>query len=135
MATFTLSVVAPDRAVVETEATSVIAPGADGYFGVMASHVPIVSVLRAGLLEYQDANLQRNFVAIGGGFAEFSGNKMTILADSADLAEEVDVARETAALERARKALRGEDSTMTAEQATAELDRAMNRLKAAKAKN
>lgn len=130
--TIQLAVVAPDRSVVEEPATSVIAPGLEGYFGVMAGHVPLVAALRPGLVEYQDTNNQRNFVAIGGGFAEVTPERVTILAESAHRATEIDIAEAEEALEMARKALRGEESTMTAEQATLEMERAMTRIKAAK---
>ncbi len=129
---FSLSIVAPDRSVVEDQAVSVIAPGSEGYFGVMAGHVPMVAALRAGIVEYLDAKNQRNHVAIGGGFAEVSGQRLTILADSAALATEIDVKEEELRLERARKALRGEDSEMTSAEATEEIERAMARIRAAK---
>lgn len=129
---FSLSIVAPDRSVVEDQAVSVIAPGTQGYFGVMSGHIPMVAALRAGIVEYMDTKNQRNHVAIGGGFAEVSGERLTILADSAALATEIDVKDEEARLERARRALRGEDSEMTSTEATEEIERAMARIRAAK---
>ncbi len=129
---FKLSVVAPDRSVVEVDVSSVMAPGLEGYFGVMAGHQPIIAALRAGLLEYIGVDGQRHIVAIGGGFAEFSLNKMTVLADDAYLAEEIELASVEAELEEARRALRGESSSMTAEAATQAVDRAMARIRAAK---
>lgn len=129
---FSLSIVAPDRSVVEDQAVSVIAPGSEGYFGVMAGHVPMVAALRAGIVEYLDTKNQRHHVAVGGGFAEVSGQRLTILADSAALATEIDVKEEELRLERARKALRGEDSEMTSAEATEEIERAMARIRAAK---
>lgn len=131
---FQLSVVAPDRTVVEREVVSMIAPGINGYQGVWAGHAPMITALQTGLLEYRDTGSQQHFVAITGGFMEVDGKKVIVLADSAELAQEIDVRDAEAALERARKALRGEDSTMTAEEATAEIDRAINRIKAARLK-
>lgn len=129
---FNLSIVAPDRSVVEDQAASVIAPGVQGYFGVMAGHVPMVAALRAGIVEYVDGQNQRNHVAVGGGFAEISGDRLTILADSAALANEIDVKDEEERLEKARRALRGEESEMTSAEATQEIERAMARIRAAK---
>lgn len=129
---FSLSIVAPDRSVVEDQAVSVIAPGSEGYFGVMAGHVPMVAALRAGIVEYLDTKNQRHHVAVGGGFAEVSGQRLTILADSAALATEIDVKEEELRLERARKALRGEDSELNSAEATEEIERAMARIRAAK---
>lgn len=132
MATFRLSIVAPDRSVVDATAQSVIAPGIDGYLGVMAGHEPLICALRPGVLEYRDAQGQRNHVMVGGGFLETSGDQVIILADSASLASEIDIKEAEAMLERARAALRGENSTLSAEEATKELDLAMNRIKAAR---
>jgi len=131
--TFALSVVAPDKLVFEDQVTSVTAPGVEGYFGVMAGHVPLIAALKPGLLEYVDAGNQRHFVYIGGGFAEVNGEKMTILADEAERARDIDVARAEALLEDARKALRGENSQVSTDDAVGEVEKAVNRLKAARA--
>lgn len=128
---FELSIVAPDRSVVEDRAQAVVAPGIEGYFGVMAGHLPMVSALRAGIVEYLDAKGQRHHIAVSGGFAEISGSRLTILADSASRASEVDIKQEEQRLEKARKALRGEDSSMSSEAATAEIEKAMARIRAA----
>lgn len=129
---FTLSIVAPDRSVVDEPVTTVTAPGIEGYFGVWSDHIPMVSALKAGVVSFIDAENQRHFVAVSGGFAEVLPNKVTILADTAERSTEIDVARAEAAQERARQALRGEDSPMGKEQATAELERAINRIRAAR---
>ena len=129
---FTLSVVAPDRSVVEARATSVVAPGFEGYFGVMGGHEPLISAIKAGVLEYADPSGNKHYVAIGGGFAEVTPDRVTILADTAENAPEIDIEQQNRVQEEARKALRGEYSTMTKEQATIELERAVNRIKAAR---
>lgn len=130
--TFQLSVVAPDRSVVETEtASSVVAPGVLGYFGVLGNHVPMVAALRAGVVEYIDG-IDRHYIAIGGGFCEISNGKVTILADSADKADEIVVAQEEQKLELAMRTMRGEDTSMTQDEARAALDQAMAKIKAAK---
>lgn len=134
MATFTLSVVAPDREVVSAEAVSAIAPGVDGYFGVLAGHVPIVSALKPGILEFVDASSRRQHVYVGGGFVQVGSGTVTVLADEARTANDLDVAEEEKLLESARKALRGEDSSMTREEALLELDRATARVRAARSK-
>lgn len=129
---FTLSVVAPDRLVVEDQAISVVAPGSEGYFGVMAGHVPLIAALRPGILEYLDAQNQRHYVYTGGGFAEVTGGRVTILADEAAKAEDLTVAEAEADLEDARKALRGEATGTTSETAVIEIERAVARLRAAR---
>jgi F-type H+-transporting ATPase subunit epsilon len=129
---FELSIVAPDREVVATRTRSVVIPGIEGYFGVQSGHTPMIAALKPGLLEYVDPNDQRAFVSIGGGFAEVSQGKMTILADEATPAQEINVAHAEEALEQARRALRGEESTMTRDEAQLEVERAMQRIKAAR---
>lgn len=129
---FKLSVVAPDRTVFEDEVASLIAPGVAGYLGIWADHEPSIIALKGGVVELMDKAGQREHVAIGGGFLEVSAGQAIILADDARMATEIDVADEQKNLEEARKALRGESSEYTQEQAQQELDRAMARLKAAK---
>lgn len=132
---FALSVVAPDREVVSTTTISLIAPGVDGYFGVMAGHVPVVSALRPGILEYLDAGNQRHHVYVGGGFVQVDGTSVTVLADEARYAADLDISEAEKALEQARAELRGEDgATLTQAEALLEIDRATARLKAAKNK-
>jgi F-type H+-transporting ATPase subunit epsilon len=133
-ADFTLSVVAPDREVVSTSAISMVAPGVDGYFGVWSGHVPVVSALKPGILEYLDGSNIRHHIYIGGGFVQVSGTAVTVLADEARFAADLDISEAEAALEEARKELRGEDSTMTQAEALIEIDRATARVKAARLK-
>jgi len=129
---FQLAVVAPDRSVVEESVVSVVLPGTEGYFGVLAGHAPVISALKPGLLEYINASNERHFIAVSGGFAEVTGKRVTILADAAERAPDIDVSRAERALDQARKALRGEVTGVTSDEATAELDRAVNRLHVAK---
>lgn len=129
---FNLSVVAPDRSVVEETVLSVVAPGEDGYFGVMAGHVPLIAALKPGILEYVDPTNNRSYVYTGGGFIEVGPTGVTVLADEAQRANEIDVSRAEAMLEDSRRALRGEDSGMTTQDAVIEVDKAINRLRAAR---
>ena len=129
---FSLSVVAPGRTVFEDQVNSLIAPGVAGYLGVWADHEPAIIALKSGVVELMDKNNQREHVAISGGFLEFSGGAAIILADDARLAKDVDITEEQSLLEEARRALRGEQSRFTQDQAQQELDRAMARMKAAK---
>jgi len=133
-AEFSLAVVAPDREVVSASAVSIVAPGVDGYFGVWAGHVPVVSALKPGILEYIDGSNIRHHVYVGGGFVQVGSDSVTVLADEARYASDLDVSEAEKALEEARKALRGEDSTMTQPEALMELDRATARVKAARMK-
>jgi F-type H+-transporting ATPase subunit epsilon len=129
---FTLSVVAPDRSVVEDQVVSVVAPGSEGYFGVMAGHVPTIAALKPGVLEYLDSRNQRHFIYTGGGFAEVTASRVTILADEALRAQDIDVADAEKRLDDARKVLRGENAAIDTQHAVLELDRAIERLRAAR---
>ena len=129
---FTLSVVGPDAEVVRQEATSLVAPGFEGYFGVMAGHVPLVAALRPGLVEFTDVSNNRHHVYIGGGFCEVGPNNVTVLADEARLAKDLDASEAERELNEARKALRGEDSTIGSTEAVEEIEKATARLRAAR---
>lgn len=129
---FKLSVVAPDRTVFEDMVQSVVVPAERGYMGVLANHEASIIALRTGVVELVDTGNQRHYVSISGGFLETSGESSIVLADTAEKATDIDIARAEKALEEARRALRGEDSGVTSAEATAELERAMNRIKVAK---
>jgi F-type H+-transporting ATPase subunit epsilon len=130
---FPLSVVAPDKSVVEETVTSVVAPGVEGYFGVLYGHAPVIAALRPGLLEYLDPIGTHHYVYVGGGFAEVREDRVTILADEAARAKDIDIARAEASLEEARRTLRGEDGKVPEQEAVLEVERAVARLKAARA--
>ena len=129
---FVLAVAAPDREVLDAPVISVTAPGVAGYFGVHAGHEATVAALKPGLVEYVEANGTHHFVNIAGGFAEVTPTRVTILADAAERAQDIDVARAEAALERARHALRGDSEDMTQQEAVLAVERATARLRAAK---
>lgn len=118
--------------VVEDQAISVIAPGVEGYFGVMAGHIPMIAALKPGILEYLDSKNQRHFIYTGGGFAEVTAGRVTILADEASRANEIDVSDAEARLEQARRALRGEVTEVDNAEAMLEMGRAIERLRAAR---
>lgn len=128
-ATFEISVVSPDKTVIEELTDSVIAPGVNGYFGIQAGHEPFVTQLRVGVLEFRDAGGTMQKVAIAGGFLETDGEHVIVLADAAERSGEIDRARAMAAAERARKRLQERSADINLDRATAALERAMNRLK------
>jgi len=86
-----LSVVTPSRSVVDTDADSVVAPGSEGEFGVFPGHAPLLAALRAGVLSYSAAGKQSR-LAIGGGFAEVTQERVTVLAPTAEAPEQIDPA-------------------------------------------
>jgi F-type H+-transporting ATPase subunit epsilon len=128
-----LEVVTPDRQVLSVEVDEVTAPGANGYFGVLPGHIPFITTLGLGELGYRIGN-QWEYLAITWGYAEVLPNHVTILTQTAEMAEEVDVERAERAKRRAEERLR-EWSTTTAdvdfERASTALQRAAIRLQVA----
>lgn len=130
-----LEVVTPQRTVLTTDAESVIVPGVEGRLGFLKGHAPIVAGLKVGLVEFGGMNETKNVIAITGGFVELSEDKVSILADAAEVADEIDVVRATAAKERAEKRLRERQANIDRARAEAALTRAVNRLQAAGSRN
>ena len=130
---FQLEVVTPSKQVVSEEVELASVPGSEGAFGVMANHAPLLSTLATGEMRYEvDGQLTR--LAISGGFCEVSNNVMTVLAESAEKTDDIDVQRALKAKERAEKriqeALAGQEKIDLA-RAKAALARALTRLKLA----
>lgn len=95
-----LDVVTPYGQVISEEVDEVSASGTDGDFGVLAGHVPFVTTLKIGILKYRQGN-QNFYVFVNSGYAQVSGDKVVVLADSAERSEDIDVERAKAAMKRA----------------------------------
>ena len=98
-------VVTAEREVFSGEADVVILPGAEGELAILPSHTPLVTAMDPGELWIQDGD-KEDALALSGGFMEVRNNKISILADTAERADEIDEARAEAARERAQLALR-----------------------------
>jgi F-type H+-transporting ATPase subunit epsilon len=105
-------------------------PGADGYFGVLPGHAPLLAVLGAGELWYRQGQ-DRHYLAISFGFAEVQPDHVTILADIAEHAHEIDAARAEAAKKRAEERLAQSTVDMDFERARIALMKALIRLQVA----
>ncbi len=124
-----LEVVTPDKLLVSKEVDVVVATGVDGEFGVLYGHVPFLATLAIGELRFRDGN-NNEYAAIAGGFAEVTGEKVTILAEAAELAREIDVDRAKRARERAEQRLaKSQAEQMDYTRAEAALKRAMLRMR------
>ena len=99
-----LHIVSADRALVEVRVDEVEIPGADGYFGVLPGHTPLLALLGLGELWYRQGS-DKHFLLIANGFAEVQPDRVTILAQVAEKAEEIDVTRAEAAKKRAEERL------------------------------
>lgn len=105
MSTFHLEVVTQERLVVSTEVEHVVLPGQGGKFGILKDHIPIMAALEIGILEFGQRGDRSRKITLGGGFAEMHGNKLVVMANTAELAEEIDVLRARKAKERAERRL------------------------------
>ena len=126
--TLKLEVVTPERKVLSEEIVSLIVPAIEGYLGILPNHAPIISGLEPGVIKYKVGGDYKK-MAISGGFLEVSANKASILANTAELAEEIDVQRAQAAKERAEQRLQNK-SDIDVLRAELALKRALARLKA-----
>ncbi len=102
--TYTLEVVTPERVMLSDEVVETIAPGSEGYLGILAGHMPLMTTLLPGEVraKFPDGRTVSHIV-ISGGFLEVSAAKTTILADSAERADEVNVTQAEEDLAAARK--------------------------------
>ena len=104
MDTFTLEVVTPARLVVRETVAEAQIPVKGGYIGVLPGHTPLLAEMGTGELSYQIGNAEYSCTAIGG-FVEVLSDRVIVLADKAERADEIDVARAQAARDRAQKRL------------------------------
>jgi F-type H+-transporting ATPase subunit epsilon len=126
-----LEVVTPDRQVVSTEVDIVVLPGVQGQFGVLVNHIPFLSALEIGEMYYRKGG-QVDYIFVGGGFAEVTGDKVTVLVDSAERGKEIDVERARRAKERAEKRMAaGRIADVDWVRAEAALRRSIARMKVA----
>lgn len=100
-----VEIVTPERLLLAQEADMVLLPGAAGQMGVMAGHVPLLTTLTAGEIVLFRNNAEEEILAVGGGLAEVRPDHVTILADVAERAEEIDEARAEQARRRAERSL------------------------------
>ncbi|HLN59984.1 MAG TPA: F0F1 ATP synthase subunit epsilon [Symbiobacteriaceae bacterium] len=127
----TLQIVTPEGTVLKDITTdAVVVPVVDGSMGILHNHAPMVASLRVGVLRYKQGGAYKR-VAVGGGFMELSNNKITVLSDTAESGESVDVLRAQEARKRAESRLRDRAANLDRVRAEAALRRAITRLKAA----
>jgi F-type H+-transporting ATPase subunit epsilon len=125
-----LQIVSADRSLVNETVDEVVIPGFDGYFGVLPGHTPLLAVLQVGELWYRQGQ-EKHFVAIAFGFAEVLPDRVTILAQIAEKADEIDLARAEAAKKRAEERLARVTVDMDAERARISLLKSLIRLQVA----
>ena len=126
-----LDIVTPDRLVAHDAVTAVTIPGKDGYLGILPGHAPLLTELGPGELVYTSGGAKHGMV-VNWGFAEVLGDRVIVLAQTCERAEEIDVERAEKAKARAEERLkRLDDPAIDRERARESLTRAMARLEAA----
>lgn len=128
-----LDIITPTRTLVSDEVDEVTAPGSEGEFGVLPGHAPFLTTLQAGELSYRKGAETRYFAIIWG-FADVHGDKVVVLAEKAETADEIDVDRAEAARHRAQERLATAREDVDRERAEKSLERATARLNVAKKK-
>jgi F-type H+-transporting ATPase subunit epsilon len=126
----TLEIVTPDRSVVAEKVDEVEIPGAEGYFGVLPGHTPLLALLGAGELSYKQGG-ETHFLSVAFGFAEVQPDRVTILAQIAERSTEIDVQRAEAAKRRAEERLAKAPSDVDFERARIALLKSLTRLQVA----
>jgi F-type H+-transporting ATPase subunit epsilon len=127
---FQLEIVTPIRQLVNTRAEEAQLPGLDGYLGILPGHAPLITELAVGVITYRSEGTTHT-LAVAWGFAEVLPDKVTILAETAERPEEIDVSRAQKAKERAAEHLRSNDPKTDFDRAEDALQRAENRLQVA----
>ncbi len=122
-----LEIVTPDATVLSEDVQYVGVPGVAGQFGVMKNHIPFLSALAIGSLYYRKGGTNQ-YLFLSGGFAEVTPDSVSILAESAERAEEIDAQRARKAKERAEERLRQKQEQVDSARAEAALKRAIQRL-------
>jgi len=124
-----LTMVTPERKVVDRQVDEVILPGIEGYFGVLPGHAPLLTALKVGAITYRQGS-ETHHVMVAWGFVEVLPDKVSVLADIAERAEEIDLDRAQQARRRAEETLKkGTDVDWA--RASASLEKALARIQVA----
>jgi len=128
MATTRLEIVTAEGVVFSDDVDVVVAPGVEGQLGILPHHAPLMTMLQPGELLVKRGG-EEFFLAISGGFLEVRPDRIIVLADAAERAEEIDIARAEAAKRRAEELLKSHPPEVDAARAEAALLRSLARLK------
>jgi F-type H+-transporting ATPase subunit epsilon len=128
-----LVVVTPAKQLLRRNVMEVTLPGAEGCIGVLPGHAPLITALGVGELNFHDADgKEAEHLSIIRGFAEVLPNRVTLLAETAEFAAEIDIARAEEARARAEKRLSSGDTNIDWDRASVALQRALIRIQVAR---
>jgi F-type H+-transporting ATPase subunit epsilon len=130
MDTFEFEIVTPEKLVVRDVAEEMQIPGKNGYLGILPGHAPLITELAVGEISYRNQGYTRR-LAVAWGFAEVLPHKVTVLAETAERADEIDVRRAEGAKQRAEQRLKSADPNTDFNRAEEALQRADCRLQVA----
>ena len=128
--TFQLEIVTPEKKVVETAAEEAQIPGKNGYLGILPGHAPLITELSVGEITFRENSTEQR-LAVAWGFAEVLPNKVTILAETAERAEDIDIKRAQESKQRAEERLKSGKTEVDYTRAEVALQRAETRLQVA----
>ncbi|MGG1519784.1 F0F1 ATP synthase subunit epsilon [Paenibacillus oryzisoli] len=129
MSTFLLEIVTPERKVYAEDVNMVSVKGVAGELGILPNHIPLVTPLKIAPITVKKQGQKDQVLAVNGGFMEVRKDKVVILAESAELPEQIDIDRAKAAKERAEKRLaETKQENVDFKRAEASLQRALNRI-------
>ena len=130
MAKLKFEIVTAERVIYSADVDIVIAPGVEGQLGILPHHAPLLTMLQPGELVVRKEG-EETAIFVSGGFLEVMQNRVTVLADAAERAEEIDIERAEAAKRRAEEMLRLRPADIDIARADAALRRALVRIKVA----
>jgi F-type H+-transporting ATPase subunit epsilon len=133
VATFRLEIVTAERMIFSEDVSAVIAWGVEGQLAILPHHAPLMTMLQPGDLMIRK-DKEEEYVVISGGFLEVRPDKVIILADACERADEIDIARAEEAKKRAQETMKAAPLTADAATAEASLRRSLARLKVAEKK-
>jgi F-type H+-transporting ATPase subunit epsilon len=128
--TIHVDIVSAEGQIFAGEATMVFAPASGGEIGIAPRHAPLLTTMKAGEVRVQDLNGEEQLFWVGGGALEVQPHKVTVLADTAARAKDLDEAAAQAAKQRAEEALKDRKDAVSVAEAQAELARAAAQLRA-----
>jgi F-type H+-transporting ATPase subunit epsilon len=130
---FQLEIVTPEKLVVKDTAVEVQIPGRNGYIGVLPGHAPLITELGAGEISYRAGGQLHRF-SLAWGFAEILPDRVTVLAETVERADEIDVSRAQQSLTKAEESLKSAQTEEDCSKATGKIRRAQARIEVAQNK-
>jgi len=126
-----LEIITPQKVAYKGEVLAVTVPGTLGSFQILHNHAPLISTMEIGIIKIKLSEDKTEYYATSGGTVEVLNNKRLILADSLEVAEEIDIDRAKRAMQRARERVENKNEKIDTARAEAALARALNRLQVA----